>query len=627
MTDANAKALEDRGWELLNNRKWQEAAAEFNELLALDRDNEAGLQGRIACHRLLNEYEQANDLLVEGLKKHPKSVGILCERAWLDYGQKKYAEAIKDFEAVLRIHKKDPELFSWNISLLRAEHRFEEAERQLNEALKLFRNNYSLMIELGWLRFYTNRFEEAAVVFEDILRVHTDNEMALQGKIACLRMRGEFAAAKRQAERATERLGKRHAGILSEIAWLNYEQDNYEEAQKVFEDVVDLDPSDPYAHINLAVSMVRQELLAKASEECRLAISMDPMLPEARGCMGIIAFKQGRLVEAEAQLALSIAGGSRGGDYADLGALYIHMGRYDEAEVVLKKGLAVKREDGSIHLELGNLYLQTEKPISAIAEFRQAISIDPKNPDPVRALAIALMESGKLAEAESTLRMAIRAFDEPKRWRLHLTLCQVLTRLADDTGDLDLCGEALSEATAALRIAADSPEPYFFSGIVRFKLDDYYGALDCFRHCQRIDKDHIDAEINARRVKALLRRERIRSRTSLWTGVILASIILAQLGLLWWCRIKYGAGKDAVVTPTMFTVLVPICLGLIVVSILLPYLSRLKLTGLEAELSQPTAAQSLASGLKGEIDFGSGFLNVSGALTGHRVPRPETVGN
>jgi tetratricopeptide (TPR) repeat protein len=626
MTNANAKALEDRGWELLNDRKWREATAEFDKLLALDRSDEGGLQGRIACHRLLNEYEEANELIVEALKKHPKSVGILCERAWLDYDQKKYDAVIKDFDAVLRIHKKDPELFSWKISLLRAEHRFEEAERELNEALKLFRNNYSLMIELGWLRFYQNRFEEAAVVFEDILKIHADNEIALQGKIACLRMRRDFAAAKSQAEQATERLGKR-PGILSEIAWLNYEQDKYEDAQKIFNEVVDLNPSDPYARINLAVSLVKQGSLSSASEECRRAISIDPMLPEARGCIGIIAFKQGRLAEAEAQLALSIAGDSRGGDYADLGALYIQMGRYEEAELVLKKGLAIKREDGSIHLELGNLYLQTEKYMSAIAEFRQAISIDPRNPNPVRALAIALMESGKLAEAESILRMAIRTFDESKRWRLNLTLCQVLTRLADDTGDPDLCGEALSEATAALRIAADRSEPYFFSGIVRFKLDDYYGALDCFRHCQELDKNRIDAEINARRVKALLRRDRIRSRTSLWTSVILASIILAQLGLLWWCRIKYEADKNAVVTPTMFTVLVPICLGLIVVSILLPYLSRLKLTGLEAELSQPTATQSLASGPKGEIDFGSGFLNVSGALTGHTVPRPETVGN
>jgi hypothetical protein len=75
----------------------------------------------------------------------------------------------------------------------------------------------------------------------------------------------------------------------------------------------------------------------------------------------------------------------------------------------------------------------------------------------------------------------------------------------------------------------------------------------------------------------------------------------------------------------MITVLVPICLGLVVVSILLPSLSKLKLTGLEAELSQPTAKEALASGPKGEIGFGSGSLNVSGALTGHTVSRSPAV--
>jgi hypothetical protein len=76
---------------------------------------------------------------------------------------------------------------------------------------------------------------------------------------------------------------------------------------------------------------------------------------------------------------------------------------------------------------------------------------------------------------------------------------------------------------------------------------------------------------------------------------------------------KAGRSEAAAATDTMLTALLPILLltllGLMVVAILLPWLNRLKLTGLEAELSEPARAPARApaqpSGLKGEIGFGS----------------------
>src|ERR1017187_4292222 len=184
---------------------------------------------------------------------------------------------------------------------------------------------------------------------------------------------------------------------------------------------------------------------------CRCALSFEPNLPEARGCLGVVAFKQGRLGEAESQLRRSTATGAREGNYADLGALYTRMGRYEEAEQVLRKGLTIKFQEASLHLELGNLFLQTERIKDATAEFRQAIALNPKDPEPVRALAISLMEAGKLVGAESVLRNAIRTFDEVRRWRLHLTLCQVLAKVADEVSDSELFNEAQKEATLAVR--------------------------------------------------------------------------------------------------------------------------------------------------------------------------------
>jgi tetratricopeptide (TPR) repeat protein len=239
----------------------------------------------------------------------------------------------------------------------------------------------------------------------------------------------------------------------------------------------------------------------------------------------------------------------------------------------------------------------------ATSEFRQATALDPANPDPPRALAIALLESGKLAEAEIVLRSAIRALDEYKRWRLHLTLSEVLTRMAEDTSAGQFLDEALKQVNAALHLQPGHADPRFYAGIVRFKLEDYRGSLRAFERCHEVDKSRVDAEINARRVRALLHQEKSRSRASVLASTIVGSVVLAQLIAIWMLRWRYGAGNDALVTTAMITVLVPVCLGLLVISVVLPWLSKLKLTGLEAELSKPEPKRELASGPKGEISF------------------------
>jgi tetratricopeptide (TPR) repeat protein len=600
-----ARALERDGRQLLAENRWDEALQHFGDLLHIDAASEGGLQGKIACLRKLRRYDEAARLIETALQLHPKSVGVLSERAWLDVERGNYDQAIVDFREVLQHPQKDEGAWVWLISLLRTQRRFDEAENSLREAQELFSNGVPLSVEDGWLSFAQDRYEEAGDTFESILRKDRNNESAMQGQIASLRLRGKYAEAMRQSRRALAAIPK-SPGILSEVGWLEFEQSHFEEAELAFAQVVALAPTDPRALLNLAWSLERQddrEALAKASKYCRQALVLDPALPEAKGCLGMVAFRQGRIRDAEDQFVETITMNPAKGHYADLGALYIQMGRYDEAEKRLKEGVLQKKDESALHLQLGNLYMQTDRLKDATAEFRQAAALDPTHPDPPRALAIALLEAGKVAEAEIVLRSAVRALDENKRWRLHLTLSEVLTRMAEDTSTGQLLDEALKQVNAALRLQPDHADPRFYAGIVRFKLEDYRGSLRAFERCHEADKSRVDAEINARRVRTLIQQERSRSRASVLASAIVGVVVLVQLIAIWALRWRYGAGNDALVNTTMITVLVPVCLGLLVVSVVLPWLSKLKLTGLEAELSKPEPKRELASGPKGEISF------------------------
>jgi tetratricopeptide (TPR) repeat protein len=598
----DTKSLEDQGWQFFNQKLYDEAIEVFDEIFKKEADNLAAFQGKIASLRKKRDFVGANEWLAKALNAHPKHPGILSEQAWLFLEQKKYDEAIGAFDEVLKVIRSDEGIFLWQISLLRSQRHFEEARKLIKEAGQIFPESLRIRNERGWLHFYEMQYDEAIETFEEILEKDPNDESALQGQIASLRLKGHYAEATKLANKALNHLSK-SPGIYSERGWISFEQGYYEKAEADFNKVLTLIPDDPFAHIHLAWSLVRQETdtsLDNAAKHCREALSLEPDLAEAFGCLGNIAFKKGRIREAEAYFLRSIQVNAKRGHYADLGALYIQMGRYEEAKEKLEGALNNNPNDAYAHIEMGDLYLQTEKVKEAIREFRLAAVIDPHNPDSFKAWAIALMENNKLIEAERVLRKAIRLLDESKRWELHLTLCRLLTRIGDETNDLQFYEEALKEVGTAIRLNPQHPAPYFHGGIVRFKLEDYRNALNNFRRCLREDEHHLEAELNARRVRSLIRREKARSRASVFASLFLATIFLTQLIALW--ILRYRTEK---ITDTMLTVLVPILLGLMVVAVLLPWLSRLKMTGLEAELSEPTPKDSLPSGPKGEIGFSS----------------------
>lgn len=595
------KRLEKEAWDEFTRNRWVEAAAKFDQVLLSNHASEGALQGKIACLRCQRNFHDARTLLASALQIHSDSVGILCERAWLDLAELKYDEAITAFDAVLALEQSDESLFRWKIDLLLKRQRLDDAAEAIKDAEARFPHSRELAVEGAWLLFYKTHFTDAGDAFAEVLKLDRANQAALQGLIASLRMQGRYEEAERQARRAV--VGN-SPGLMSEIGWLQFSQEHFEEAAEAFAKVIVLTPRDAYAHVNLAWALQRQGTpvaLARAGAACEAALEIEAKLPEARGCLGVIAFAQGQVLEAERQFRKSIECDAAAGYYADLAALYIEMARYEDAECTLKAGLTERTGDAGLHVQRGHLYLQTDLCNEAVAAFRQAVAIDPARTDAVRGLAIALLERGRTGEAEGVVRTALRQLDRSKRWQLHLMLCQVLTRQADDSDDTRLYQDALGEVRKALALRPEHPDPYFHSGIVRFKLGDYGNSLVAFKRCQKLGKDRVDAEVQAIRVQAIIKQERTGLRASKLASGLLGTVVLLQLITIWGLRWRY---RNEIVTATMITVLVPICLGLGVVSMMLPWLSKLKVTGIEAELSEVKPKDALTLGPKGEVGFG-----------------------
>lgn len=574
----------EKGWLLVAKRQYGEALKAFDEVLQVNKSNQFALQGKIASLRLQGRFPEATKVADEALAFHPDSTGILSERGWLFFDQKRFSESEAEFANAITQAPCRIELEFSRVEVLLRMHRSFEAEKTLHELKARFPNDPQVRERLGRFYIYQRDLRRAEREFESVLENNPD-----------------------------------HASARGGLGAVYLVESRYDDAIDCFRKLVKMERRNPAWYTNLAWALVRKEAtnpirqcasqkrfvfrtkdkgavlpLDEAERLCEKALALDPESSEAYGCLGTIAFKRGMLRFSEDYLQTSIRKDPVRGNYVGLGALLVQMGRYDEAEEVLKKAL-LTHDDVAAHVEFGNLYVKTGRIKEAIHEFRRAMALDPNDEDPPRALSIALMEANELNEAEAVLREALRRVDESKRWRLHLTHAQLLIKRGEETEYTHYYNEAFKEVKKAISLNRVHPDPYFYAGFIRAKLKDYKGARRYFNACLKKD-DHDEAESNLTHVQSLIREEKERSRTSFWAGFCVGALAVSQLVLLWYDFLKQGR-----VTETILSVLLPILLGLVVVAFLIPVLYKLKLPGLEAELRE--RKDPVSSALKGEVVF------------------------
>jgi hypothetical protein len=78
-------------------------------------------------------------------------------------------------------------------------------------------------------------------------------------------------------------------------------------------------------------------------------------------------------------------------------------------------------------------------------------------------------------------------------------------------------------------------------------------------------------------------------------GMLVAIIMIVQLIFMWMLYLRKLVSENTVL------VMLPILLGLIVIAFVLPYMIKLKLPGVEAEISKPT--QKVPSGHSGGLSL------------------------
>jgi tetratricopeptide (TPR) repeat protein len=155
------------------------------------------------------------------------------------------------------------------------------------------------------------------------------------------------------------------------------------------------------------------------------------------------------------------------------GVQALKAGKLDEAERAFRSVLAKGGRAAYVHNNLGIVLQERGQHEKALAQFREAIRLDPRYPAPRILLGSSLLALGRTNEARAALERAVKL--APQEPLARLQLAKVLERTGDWTG-------AVEQYRALKEAKPDEPEYVYALGSAYLRLSQWslkeLGAVD-----------------------------------------------------------------------------------------------------------------------------------------------------
>jgi tetratricopeptide (TPR) repeat protein len=568
------------GWVYSDLGRNDEALEQANKALAIDARNSWVLSCRVNFLRAAGAYDDAERAAMEALRLRPRDPYIYTALGWLNGDRDRYETALSYFGKALEANPWHLEALEWRAATLRSALRLDDAKEAAQDAVGLRPWDPSLRVELGRVHDVRLEFAAALAQYARILDSDPGDVAAVIARSAALRAQRDYEQAEREVSRLLSQL-PRNRDLRAELGWIKFDERNLEGAQEVFSELLGTAcnardraaaryglgwaefaaedykaaeshfrtavrewPQDSNYKLGLAWSLAAQgagdaqrkggapDNADRWREAADLAYEVAESRPDpfAHACLGVLAFKRGRLGAAEYHLKATLELDEYQGSYTDLGALCVQTARYPEAEDLLRKAIQRDWYDTVAHIELGCVYLRRGEGFlrDAEHEFRQALATDPPESAAVRAtlgLAEALARGGHDVDAEAALRKALPR-DGTGHWRIYEELAWLLMRQADKQQNPDLLEDAYKAAQQAIRADGREPEPYLVAGLVQYSMAAAVREPLARRHCLRRATRHLstclrydEGNIDAERYLDALKREARRIEPAFLGGI------------------------------------------------------------------------------------------------------------
>jgi len=272
------------------------------------------------------------------------------------------------------------------------------------------------------------------------------------------------------------------------LAMVCQAQGKLDQAEMSLRRVARLVPGNGSAYNCLAIILVQQNKLDEAAASLREALRCQPDNAEAHNNLGSVLARLGRTAEAidSYRQALRFRSNYARAHY-NLGLVLRTAGQQGAALMEFQEALRCQPDCAEALHELGNVWTAERNLAEAESSYRQALRLRPDRPETHHNLAIALQSQGRLEEAAACCQQALRL--NPNFAEAHFTLGTAL----QGQGRLD---EAMASYHQALGLNPNFAEAHYNLGKALQSQCRLEEAVACFRRALLLNPNFAEAHTN-----------------------------------------------------------------------------------------------------------------------------------
>jgi tetratricopeptide (TPR) repeat protein len=394
----------------LVNKQLDRAEESFKALAELDRGRPEGRAVLADFYASVGRYDEAANLYQQIISDSPDYARGRHRLAELMLQRGDQAGALTQVEEALKKNANDREGLILRARLRLNQDRPKDAMEDLKQVLKIEPRDQAGLYFMAEASFRAGQMEQSRIYAGDLEKFYPDYLPAKLMQVQINLAAGDAPGAQRLASDLLARLDKavpdarNSPQLLNELraktltaratTHLQPKSLNTAAARADFTQARDLMPNAPSSHVNLAAVAVAERKADEAAQHYERALSLDAASVDALNGLINLYESQGRLDQAHARVDQAIAARPNTASlYFLKSVIYGKQRDGQQAEAALRRTLQLDPDFVPALNALGALYVNTNRPDEAIAEFRRMGEKRPDDPTPY--MLIGMVEDGR----------------------------------------------------------------------------------------------------------------------------------------------------------------------------------------------------------------------------------------
>ncbi|MDI1478529.1 tetratricopeptide repeat protein [Polyangium sp. y55x31] len=362
----------------LGNKK--EAEALYLQAIKLGGTQTEAVEAYVALASLLSaagRNDEAQAKLAEASAKFPDLPALHRAKGEVFSQAGRYPEARTEFEAALAKEDDLGTRFRLGVTLRRMG-AFEESQKVFDQIATVDKEFPGLSLERGLLYEETGQSERALEMYAAALE-KAPTDIDLKMRVGSAQVMAGHAA---QAEPILREVLKERAGsadanhFLGRALLLKGGSSAAGEAIRFLERATEIDGNraEYFLYVGWAANVLGQ--FPKAEAALKRALELDRELADAYWQRGVLLHKQGRTLDALADLEIALQKRpSRHEAHATMALCYQELGRWPEAQTAWQKAIAGNGSVAEWHYRLGKIFESNGNKLAATPELDKAVEL------------------------------------------------------------------------------------------------------------------------------------------------------------------------------------------------------------------------------------------------------------